>query len=88
MKCEQIVKGDALELGTARALLGEIEWREGAPETALAVEPAAAVARAREGQGEDEPAAQQPEKQRCLAERIEKAQRALVRAHSEAPAHY
>eukprot|EP00959_Pyramimonas_sp_CCMP1952_P390818 8190076-Pyramimonas_sp.AAC.1 len=69
MSCEQIVKGDALELGTVHALLGEIEERAGVPDKVLAVEPTAAVAWAREGQGEEAPAAQQPEEQKRRAER-------------------
>eukprot|EP00959_Pyramimonas_sp_CCMP1952_P347661 7282266-Pyramimonas_sp.AAC.1 len=59
MNCEQIKKGDVLELGAVNALLGEIEERAGIPQNAP---------------GQGEPAAQQPEEQKRWADRVEKAE--------------
>ena len=86
--CEPIQKSSALEVGTVKALLGEVEERVGAPEGALLVEHTAAHLRAREGRGEGEPAEQEQVEQQHWAETVKNATHLLIVVHSEAPAHY
>ena len=88
MNCEFIDKNRTLELGTVRALMGEIEERVGVPEGVVLVEPTISITWAREDQGDDEPTAEEALEQKEWNERIENAEHLLIVVHSENPAHY
>ena len=88
MNCERIDKNRTLELGTVRALMGEIEERVGVPDGVVLVEPTISITWAREDQGEDEPAAEAALEQKAWNERVENAEHLLIVVHSENPAHY
>ena len=88
MNCEFIDKNRTLELGTVRALMGEIEERVGVPENVVLVEPTISITWAREDQGADEPTAEEAPEQKEWNERVKNAEHLLIVVHSENPAHY
>ena len=88
MNCELIAKNGTLELGTVRALMGEIEERVGVPEGVVLVEPTISITWAREDQGDDAPTAEEAPEQKEWNERVKNAEHLLIVVHSENPAHY
>ena len=88
MNCDFIDKNRTLELGTVRALMGEIEERVGVPEGVVLVEPTISITWAREDPGDDEPTAEEAPEQKEWNERVENAEHLLIVVHSENPAHY